>query len=118
MSKQDLGCTLSNEELIKKAEQWIRKLIDSGGRDWELRIPAEPNHDPDIIFSELCKRLSSLSAGGMRGWIKASDKLPPEGKDCNLKIDNMPFSGRFWEANSDPITKKAFRHFNVAGKTI
>src|SRR5688572_3269383 len=91
MSKQsDLECTLSNEELIKKGKEWIQKLIDTGGKDWSLRIPAEPNHDPDLIFSELCKRLSSLSAGGMRGWISLTDRKPEQEKEVLFMGEEIP----------------------------
>lgn len=52
-------------------------------------------------------------------WVKASERLPPPYADNNLKIDNMPFSGRYIPADySDQIQRPPFQHFNVAGKTI
>lgn len=51
-------------------------------------------------------------------WVKSSELLPPIGKDCNLKIDNMPFSGRYWDAESEHMSHLTYQHFNVAGKTI
>lgn len=50
-------CTLTNEELISKAQEWIKKLCDSGGRAWCLQVPV--NHDPDMIILELCNRLNN-----------------------------------------------------------
>jgi hypothetical protein len=70
------------------------------------------------VFRKGMEYARPLPVQGMRGWVNASKTLPPVGKDCNLKIDNLPFSGRFWEADSDPITKISYKHFNVAGKTI
>jgi len=52
-------CTLTNSQLIEKAREWIHSLIDTGGRSWCLRIPADLNHDPDLIFSELCMRIKN-----------------------------------------------------------
>lgn len=56
VNKRTLDCTLSDDELIKKGKEWIGKLCNSGGRDWMLHIPARPNEDPDLIFSELVTR--------------------------------------------------------------
>ena len=50
-------CTLADSELIEKARDWISRLAKSGGREWCLCIPVDFNHDPDMIFSELCNRL-------------------------------------------------------------
>lgn len=50
-------CTLTDAELIEKARDWISRLAKTGGREWCLRIPVDFNHDPDMIFSELCNRL-------------------------------------------------------------
>jgi hypothetical protein len=104
MSK-DLGCTLSNEELIKKGQEWIQRLIDSGGRDWAIRVPAEPNHDPDLIFSELCNRLQS-GEQGMR-WVKASKITFEEGIQYFYKIPNNGAKGNCrWDED-----EKVLRYF-------
>lgn len=55
MSKSPF-CTLSDAELTEKAKELIQELIDSGGRSWVLNIPARPNSDPDLIFTELNER--------------------------------------------------------------
>lgn len=57
MSKKE--CTLSDEDLILKCEEWISKLCKSGGRAWCLRIPVDFNEDPDMIFSEIIKRFKN-----------------------------------------------------------
>ena len=51
-----IKCTLTNAELAKKAEEWLDKLIDTGGRCWCLPVPADPNKDVDLIFTELIMR--------------------------------------------------------------
>lgn len=53
-----LYCTLTDEELIQKAREWLDKLINSGGREWSLPVPANPNKDVDLIFSEVIERFS------------------------------------------------------------
>lgn len=55
-------CTLTDSELIEKAHEWISKLAKSGGREWCLRIPVDFNHDPDMVFSELCARLEAAGS--------------------------------------------------------
>jgi hypothetical protein len=49
-------CTLSNEDLIKKAKEIVSQLAKSGGRSWSLKVPVDFNNDPDMIFIELCNR--------------------------------------------------------------
>lgn len=51
-----LKCSLSDKQLAKKCDDWIRSLIDTGGKSWCLNIPARPNEDPDLVFSELVRR--------------------------------------------------------------
>ncbi len=47
---------MTNDQLIKKAWEWVKSLCDTGGRSWTLRIPAH-DEDPDLVFTELCTRL-------------------------------------------------------------
>lgn len=54
-----MECSLSNEELIKRCHEWISKLCESGGKAWTLRVPADYNKDPDLLFTELADRLTS-----------------------------------------------------------
>ena len=49
-------CTLTDEELIARIDKWNGKLCRSGGRAWCLKIPPDPNNDPDLLIAELCKR--------------------------------------------------------------
>lgn len=62
--KEEPKCTLSNDDLIAKAEQWVSDLCKSGGNAWTLRVPVDFCHDPDIIFLELCKRLKASKEVG------------------------------------------------------
>ena len=55
------GCTLTDEELIKKLQDWVSKLSSSGGRAWSLRVPVDPDYDPDMLILEACARLEERS---------------------------------------------------------
>ena len=70
-------CMLTDSELIEKARDWIRRLAESGGREWCLRVPVDFNHDPDMIFCELCNRLE-----GAKNTEQANqhDQFPASGK--------------------------------------
>ena len=49
-------CTLKDNELIEKCKKWVTILCTTEGRAWCLSVPANFNHDPDMLFSELIKR--------------------------------------------------------------
>lgn len=53
-------CTLTNDELISKVQEWVTKLCETGGRAWTLRVPVDVNTDPDCLITELCNRIKSL----------------------------------------------------------
>ena len=53
-------CTLTDDELIQKIDNWITKLNNSGGNAWSLRVPVDFNHDPNMLILELIKRYTSL----------------------------------------------------------
>jgi hypothetical protein len=75
-------CTLTDSQLIEKAQEWIHSLIDTGGRSWCLRIPADLNHDPDLIFSQLCMRLKNQDT------IRSDEKLGYQVGDIEMKDIN------------------------------
>ena len=50
-------CTLSDNELINESFKWVKRLADTGGYAWTLRVPVDFNNDPDILFCELGNRL-------------------------------------------------------------
>jgi len=59
MDKQaESNITLTNEELIKYCEFLIEDFCKNGFLSglWTMRIPAEPNRDPDLVFGELIDR--------------------------------------------------------------
>jgi hypothetical protein len=62
--KKSPFCTLTDAELIEKANELIQELIDTGGKSWALNIPARPNADPDLIFMELNTRFKKLVSEG------------------------------------------------------
>lgn len=62
MTEEQKGkCTLTNEQLIAKSFEWVKKLCDTGAKAWSLQVPVNPNQDPDVIFVELGNRLSAQS---------------------------------------------------------
>lgn len=65
-------CTLTDIELIEKVELLIKELIDTGGKSWTMQIPARPNADHDLVFSELNQRFKAKTQTGAR-WVKASE---------------------------------------------
>jgi len=67
-------CTLSNEDLIQKANDLISKLAASGGKSWSLSVPVDFNSDPDILFSELGNRLREAVKKAER-WDKLNEKI-------------------------------------------
>lgn len=54
---QKIQSEMPTDVLIEKCRQWISNLCKSGGRAWSLRVPPDPDHDPDLLFSELCRRV-------------------------------------------------------------
>ena len=57
--KMPTETTLSDAQLIEKCESLITKLIESSGKSWELRVPADPNHCPDFLLPELLLRFKN-----------------------------------------------------------
>ena len=55
------SCTLTNEELIKRCDQWVHSLAETGGHSWVLQVPVNFNRDPDMLFIELGKRLKEAT---------------------------------------------------------
>jgi hypothetical protein len=49
-------CTLSDDELIEKVQEWNSKLCRTGGHAWTLSVPVNFNRDPDMLISELIRR--------------------------------------------------------------
>lgn len=69
VKKQSPYCTLTDLELIASAKDWIQRLINSGGRDWCLPVPANPNKDVDLILSEVVHRFEKISKPCDHLWI-------------------------------------------------
>lgn len=55
-------CTLTDAELIEKANDWIKQLINTGARCWSLPVPADPNSDVDLILSEVIHRFEKITS--------------------------------------------------------
>lgn len=75
--EKNIHCTLTDQELAAKADQWIDELIASGGKSFTMQVPARPNADTDLIFSELNNRFKKLitqQSGPV--WVKANTRLP------------------------------------------
>lgn len=52
---------MRSEVLVDKCRKWIENLCNTGGQAWTLRVPPDPARDPDLLFSELCRRVSLLN---------------------------------------------------------
>lgn len=53
-------CTLTDAELVAKIDEWNGKLCKTGGRAWCLRVPPDPNNDPDLLIAQIRKRFEKL----------------------------------------------------------
>lgn len=49
-----MGGKMTDKQLVEKCRMWINKL--NKGTTWTLRVPPDPEVDPDILFSELIDR--------------------------------------------------------------
>ena len=58
--------SIPTPELVQKARTWISDLCESGGQKWSLRVPPDPERDPDLIFGELCRRLEPQPAPALQ----------------------------------------------------
>lgn len=56
-NKVESKCTLSDQELIERCNEWVHSLAKSRGDSWVLEIPVNFNRDPDVMFIELGNRL-------------------------------------------------------------
>lgn len=64
---------LTNEELIKRCNEWVHKLAETGGKAWTLRVPVDFNNDPDVLFIELGKRLEEYAQQQLApSWVDDS----------------------------------------------
>lgn len=57
---EEKGCTLSDQELIRRVDEWNSKLCKTKGEAWCLSVPARPDIDPDTLITELCKRFERM----------------------------------------------------------
>lgn len=79
--KSNSRCTLTDAELVEKCTEWVQKLIDTGGRDWCLPVPANPNKDVDLVLCELIQRFKN-NAPKADEWVSAKTH-PPEYDNSN-----------------------------------
>jgi hypothetical protein len=57
---EEKECTLSDQELVRKVDEWNGKLCRTKGGAWCLSIPPNLNSDPDMLIAELCKRFERI----------------------------------------------------------
>lgn len=87
--------TLTNEQLIAKAKQWIKDLCESGGHKWCLRVPADHNHDPDLIFSELCNRLEEYAHQSGPRWVRASERTSAPDAFVLIRLNGEYYKAKY-----------------------
>jgi len=82
MNKQDLPkCTLTDEQLIIKAELWISKLCKTGGNAFTMQVPADMNNDTDMVFSELIIRFAKQ--------LQTKKQMLKSVEEMNLLLDKL-----------------------------
>jgi len=52
-----IQAAIPDSQLIEKAKALISELAKTGGRSWSLRVPPDPENDPDMVFGEIARRL-------------------------------------------------------------
>ena len=57
---KNIHTDLKDDELIERCDSLIDDFTKGKMREWVMHIPAEPNKDPDLIFSELISRYKRL----------------------------------------------------------
>ena len=60
MERNKIYSPLNDKELVQKAYWWIQELIKSGGKDFIMHVPAQLDHDTDLVFFNLAKRFENL----------------------------------------------------------
>ena len=75
-------CTLTDQDLIDKCDQWITSLARTGGNTWCLSMPVDFNRDPDMLFLELINRFKALKSTG------TEVSGPMSGLPCDFNLDN------------------------------
>lgn len=55
----EIQAAIPDGQLIEKAKALISELAKTGGRSWSLRVPPDPENDPDMVFGEIARRLES-----------------------------------------------------------
>lgn len=73
---------LTNEQLIDKVKAWVKKLCETGGSAWTLKVPVDLDNDPDVLIIELCNRFASQSPAQGEG---ANEIIQPD-RNFPLKI--------------------------------
>jgi hypothetical protein len=53
----EIQATIPDGQLIEKARALISELAKTGGISWSLRVPPDPENDPDMVFGEIARRL-------------------------------------------------------------
>lgn len=60
MERHKIYSPLTDKELAQKAYWWIEQLIKSNGKDFVMHVPAQLDHDTDLVFFNLAKRFENL----------------------------------------------------------
>ena len=91
------GKSMSDDELIKKCDEWIYSLAESGGKSWCLSIPVRYDVDPDMLFTELISRYQFLRSELQKqkelnaDLVKGLEKTEKAFQDsCNNYADWLP----------------------------
>lgn len=121
MEKKSPFCTLSDAELTQKAKELIQELIDSGGKSWVMNIPARPNSDPDLIFTELNERFKK-SQETIKVLTYDNNKLKGEVEglknaveELKTKYDNILATESGHESKTENVWQSGYAAGHEAG---
>lgn len=81
---------LTNEQLIDKVKAWVKKLCETGGSAWTLKVPVDLDNDPDVLIIELCNRFASQPpAQGYADSVEFEDYMGSERDNFVNEINNQ-----------------------------
>lgn len=83
----EMKTTLSDQELVNHCDFLIKDFCKNGFKSghWTMRIPAEPNRDPDLVFSELIDRFNVVRSKSSNSDYEKCHKDEFENIICDIE---------------------------------
>jgi len=113
---------LTNEQLIDKVKAWVKKLCETGGSAWTLKVPVDLDNDPDVLIIELCNRFASQPPSGNLWEEVDAVKEPPGERDTvyeDVSVDCMIiFEDGTCKIGYYDYAAKEWRHYTKYNDTV